>query len=326
MATPPPQSAASDMAAEGQPSRRDRIIRIAGLVLTVAAVAFIVAAFVANRSEIASLVADARVVPLALSLVPLLVSHVIAALTSQRVLAYHDAPRVPFWDLYAVLFGSNVAKYIPGGVWQIGSQYRLSRRAGIDSKMSVGLWVENALFTVTAGAFVSGAAFVFVADEYNLPWVLGLVPMAVAVVANVPRFRLGLLRLLRLSDRYRIAPGRGAHLLGAGMLAIGGALVLGLHGWLLGEALFPGGEIGFAAATLGLVGAWVVGFIVLPAPNGLGIREAALVALFAPWLSTGGAIALAAASRLVFLVADLIAGVVSGLVLVRGARRSGDES
>jgi hypothetical protein len=56
--------------------------------------------------------------------------------------------------------------------------------------------------------------------------------------------------------------------------------------------------------------AWAVGLIFIPAPAGAGVREAVLVATFAPQIGTPEALAVALASRVLLLLADVaLAGV-----------------
>jgi len=56
--------------------------------------------------------------------------------------------------------------------------------------------------------------------------------------------------------------------------------------------------------------AMTLGFVVVVAPSGIGVREAVLVAALAPVLDTPEALAIALVARLLFTVADLIAAAV----------------
>ena len=66
--------------------------------------------------------------------------------------------------------------------------------------------------------------------------------------------------------------------------------------------------------------AWAVGLIVIPAPAGAGVREAVLIATFAPQIGAPAALAVALASRVLLVLADVA---LAGLgALVRPARRA----
>ena len=63
-----------------------------------------------------------------------------------------------------------------------------------------------------------------------------------------------------------------------------------------------------------------LGFVVVVAPSGIGVREAVLVATLAPVLDTSQALAIALVARLLFTVADLIAAAVVALIRNRTPR------
>ena len=72
-------------------------------------------------------------------------------------------------------------------------------------------------------------------------------------------------------------------------------------------------------ATGGFAFAWCVGFLVVFAPAGAGVRDVVLVAILSPTLGVGNATAVALVSRVLLTVADLItAAVAAGF-----GRRSG---
>jgi hypothetical protein len=83
-------------------------------------------------------------------------------------------------------------------------------------------------------------------------------------------------------------------------------LVMGLHVMTLVSALGPSGVVVACAAVGGMGLAWAAGLIFIPAPAGAGIRDAVLVATFAPLVGSTSAFAVALASRLLLLVVDVV--------------------
>jgi uncharacterized membrane protein YbhN (UPF0104 family) len=103
-------------------------------------------------------------------------------------------------------------------------------------------------------------------------------------------------------------------------------LLLGLCFWLTARSLF---DLSFEQSSFytgAFTVAWLVGLVAVFAPGGLGVREAVLVALLRSRTGTADAVLLAAASRALLTVVDLLAGA-GGAVLLRGLsrRRSADE-
>jgi uncharacterized membrane protein YbhN (UPF0104 family) len=91
--------------------------------------------------------------------------------------------------------------------------------------------------------------------------------------------------------------------------------------WLLAYGLFgvPAGELrvfvgAFAVSSL-------AGFVAVFAPGGIGVREAVLAALLAPRIGQADAIALALASRLILIAADLGGGAAAFVLPTRRLRQ-----
>jgi len=60
------------------------------------------------------------------------------------------------------------------------------------------------------------------------------------------------------------------------------------------------------AVTTAFAAAWAVGFLALPVPAGLGVREAMLLLLLRPWLGSSGAISFAVLSRVLHVASDAV--------------------
>jgi uncharacterized membrane protein YbhN (UPF0104 family) len=98
----------------------------------------------------------------------------------------------------------------------------------------------------------------------------------------------------------------------------------GLQIWLLTVRL--GAPLG-QAVLLSLGGyafAWCVGFLVIFAPAGAGIRELLLVAALAPMLGTGAATAVALVSRVVTTASDLLVAGAAAFRRPRPPQRAAD--
>jgi uncharacterized membrane protein YbhN (UPF0104 family) len=98
-------------------------------------------------------------------------------------------------------------------------------------------------------------------------------------------------------------------------LAIGGAT------WAVARSLDP--SAGLAEVGTAAVLSWLVGFVLVPVPGGVGVREAAFVAA-AGSLDPGIAAAVAVAARALFVVVD-VAGAVLGAAAIRSSNRSTDQ-
>jgi hypothetical protein len=167
--------------------------------------------------------------------------------------------------------------------------------------LASGLLVAAVTLPMLAGASVARYA-----------WLLLLIPLL--AVALHPKVVNGLiafgLRRLRRSPLERPLTRRGiltsAGWALAGWAAYGVHLALIVHG--LGAAGADAVILSFGAFAL----AWCLGFLVVIAPAGAGVREVAMVAALAPVLDRGSAIAAALCSRLIVSVGDLVCAALAG--------------
>ena len=93
-----------------------------------------------------------------------------------------------------------------------------------------------------------------------------------------------------------------------------GWLFYGLSGMLLSYAILEPSSISWFTLVVAFVASWVVGYISLLTPGGLGIREAVLVSLLTPEVQISHAITLAIIARLSWTLIEM-AGALIGLTL-----------
>ena len=204
-----------------------------------------------------------------------------------------------------ILSLSQLAKYIPGGIWQPIGWLEFARRSGI-SRGAGGLSILLQMSVMVAGALIVGPVLLAIDGSAGaFIWLLLVVPAV--LVALHPRVLDRLIALVsRMLHRTLDLPSVSFPRLlgGVGMsvpiwLGYGGALVLAV------ESL----NLAFADRTMLLGGAfavaWAVGFLALPVPGGLAVREAVLMLILrGGGVSTAEAAAIAIASRLYFVAAE----------------------
>lgn len=180
---------------------------------------------------------------------------------------------------------ANLAKYLPGYLWQPLGKVYLSERAGLPRPVAiVSLGTEVA---VIIGAGV-GILLVFApAMNGGIPlggwWVLGVAIGGgmIGVIVGLRRWPLGARWRAALAVERVNWP-----LLGLVSLGMGGAWCLaGLALYLTVRAFQPVGWEAFPLCVLATALAFLGGLLVLPAPNGLGVREGLLVVVLASVVS-----------------------------------------
>ena len=207
-----------------------------------------------------------------------------------------------------VLFVGQLGKYLPGSVWQVVAQMELAREYRVPQRASGAAVAILSLLTVGCGLVV-GVATVPLLNHAALRhyWWLAAVLPAVLVVALPPVLNRLLGRALALARRQPMPrPLSAGGLLQASGWALAGWLLAGVHVWLLAVRLgVGGGAVGLARDVGAFALAWCVGFLLVLAPAGAGVRETALVLLLGTGMPRPQAIVIAAVSRLLFLLGDL---------------------
>ncbi len=203
------------------------------------------------------------------------------------------------------LWVSQLSKYLPGGgLFQATGQITLSAAAHRSAKRVAIAFIVSAASQAAAG-FVIGAGLVFLSGAPG--WARWMAPLGLLtpLVLTRPVLTLGM-RIGRRITRHvpdvdHLPPPRWiATAFGWGVLNIG---CFGISYGVILHALDPGTPI--LGATSAFAVAWVIGFLVLPIPSGLGIREAILYATL-PGVPAGAVLASSLAHRLTTFIAEVI--------------------
>lgn len=230
-----------------------------------------------------------------------------------RALLADLGTRLPLRPATHVFFLGQLGKYVPGSVFAIAAQMELGRshgaprsRVGTASLLFLGVLVSAGLLTAAVALPLTSPGAL---DRYA--WVLALLPVGLVLLAPPVLSRLVAvgLRLLRRDPLERPLTWRGT---GA---ALGWALLMwaayGLHLLLLVRTQDVAPGPGLVALSTGAYAlAWTAGFLVVVAPAGAGVREAALVLALSPVLDRAPALALAVLSRVLMTLGDLVWGAV----------------
>jgi hypothetical protein len=181
-------------------------------------------------------------------------------------------------DHAAGLLVSQLAKYIPGGIWQAAGQVSLARSAGIPLAQGAAAFSVLSVCQLIAGA--SYAVLLGATWTDQSPIVRGLLAVG-GLVALVLLDRRWMVWALHKIPRFRdvpvalVPPQRSiavAYL--CGVMALAATSV----SYLVILTTFGGvHDVWFVVAAY--AAAWTIGFIAIPIPSGVGIREAVLVGL-----------------------------------------------
>jgi glycosyltransferase 2 family protein len=291
-----------------------------GLLIGGAGIAFIVRTLWRNRAEVGA--ALSALDPW-LALVALLLgvtAMVQIGLAWRRALAIVGERRPVVDTLYRYYVG-QLGKYVPGGIWPVVGRAEMARRGGVGAGAAYSSTVLSLATTYLGAMAVAVATLPFALDGQRAQrWVLLLLPLG--VLALHPRvIALALSWTERLTGRRAAVTipswGTSARLLARHVPAW---LAIGLATWTVAAALGDAGTLGNVVFATTL--SWVVGFLIIPVPGGVGVRETVFVAA-ATSLPSGLAAATAVTARLVFIAVDVSGAAVTAALVRRRARASG---
>jgi glycosyltransferase 2 family protein len=221
-----------------------------------------------------------------------------------------------FRDSARIWFVSSLGKYIPGKLWSVGAMAVLAKEAGASPVAATGSAVIMQLVNIAAGFVViavAGAGDLFIAYPVlrSAAWIT-LAASALGLALGPRLLAWGVRTATTMVRRPAIAlpdvPRRT-------LLVVFGANVAAWVAYGLGFGLFwsallgRGGGVSVAALAV-YTASYLLGFLAIFAPGGIGVREAVLAGLLITLrLATpADAAMLAAASRVWLTVLEVLPG------------------
>lgn len=278
--------------------------RVIGLILLVGSLGFLAAALGKTYDRLPRETIHVRPGYAVAAVLATVLGNAFSALVWQHVLRAWSI-RLPLTRSLRILSISQVMKYLPGGVWQPVGWLGLAREARIGSGIA-GASILLVMALVVTGALVVGPVFLAVGGAGG--WTGWLVLVVPVVLGTLHPAVFG--RLLALAARLARKPALGVG--GIPFARVAGGLALSVPIWLTyglslalcARAIRVDSGTSWVILTGAFAVAWAIGFLALPVPGGLGVRETMLLVLLDATMDTPRAIALSVASRLAFLLAE----------------------
>jgi len=257
------------------------------------------------------------------SCVLLLVGYGISATLWGRFVRDLGGPPIPPATAMRTFLIANLGRYLPGKVWQIAGLALLARREGVSAPVATGAAIAGQAFAIVGATIVGGAALLSVGGELRTAgYLVLLVTLAGVVVASLPRVSRRLLRLwFRLlrsepPDGMRLGPGFTPKWVA--MYTLNWVVyVVSFRVFMLAFDL-PGTFLETAPA---FAAAYVVGYVMVFSPAGIGIREGVLTFFLAPVTGHGAAAAISLLARIWTTAVEVVPAGALWLVHVRRAGR-----
>jgi glycosyltransferase 2 family protein len=296
-----------------------RMASSVGLVVGILGLAFVGRALVQDREAILAAIANASVTLLLLAVVVAGTGMVQIGLGWRRSLEIVGQKR-PRLDTLFRYFVGQLGKYVPGGIWPVVGRAEMARRAGIVGRIAYSSTILSLGTTYLAAVLLGVATLPFSAGADQRAFAIFLLlPVGIGVLH--PRVLSKVqVTLEHLSKREFGVPipswSVSIRLL---LRHVPAWLSIGTATWLVAYALGDAGSLGnvlFATSV-----SWFVGFVAIPVPGGIGVREAVFLAT-ATSLSPGIAATTALLARFVFITVDLGGSAITSALAGPNAHRA----
>jgi glycosyltransferase 2 family protein len=232
--------------------------------------------------------------------------------------------RLPLRTAARVSFVAQLGKYVPGAVWAFAAHIELGHDAGVPRRRGVAAVVVSLAVAVAAGLGLAALALPLTSPQAtrHFWWALAAVPV-IALALCPPVLGRLIDRVLTLTARPPLErrPSWGGLARALGWTALGW-LALGGQVWLLLAGMTGRGAGVLLLAIGGYALAYAAGLLLVVFPNGIGAREIILIAVLAPVVPHGTALAIAIAARLLTTASDLAWGLFGLAMSRRHARIS----
>lgn len=281
------------------------------------ALGLIAAALWALRGQLPGISSAARSVNPRWSLVALaslivLLTYAMLIESWRRVLAEMGGRLSPSRAAH-IWLGSNLARYLPGSLWQLGAMGVMSQREGVALPVATGSAVVLTIVNVLTGLVV------FALTSAQAPQ-LGskgtwFVVIGVAALLLAPFILPRLDRLVRsLTGRDVALPRIGARaLIIAGVSTTFAWLAYGVAFWVLTNSVLPDAPRSIVSSIAVYTGSYLLGLLAVAPPAGIGVADGALI-LLAPQFgvaTVAEASVLAVIVRIWRTVLEVVPGVIA---------------
>ena len=220
--------------------------------------------------------------------------------------------KVPRAQLVSWYYTGQLGKYVPGGVWAVVGRAEMAVRGGVpraDAYSVTGL----SMFTTYSAAALCAALGSLLSWERPIigaALLLALVfGLSVYAIAPLRQRFMGLLRKVTSGTNELTAP---KDMLALTIVQVPAWIMISLSTTITAHAF--GAEVGvlhmFFVSSL----SWLIGFLVIGAPGGLGVRESIFTGLLSASIGTSTALSLAVASRMIFVSVDFLGALIFNVI------------
>ena len=235
----------------------------------------------------------------------LLAGYVLNGALWGRIVRDLGGPSLPTWVAIRLHVIASMGRYVPGKVWQIAGLTAMARRYEVAAPTAAAAAIIATGVGLASAAAIGLGAIWSIAGGQAWRWIApALLAVGIGCALAPPVFRRITDAWFRLAktqrpERLDTSHARGWILIGAGIwLVYAGAF------WLFVTGL--GFDVSPIPTASAFAAAYALGYVMVFAPAGIGVREGFLVALLSPQMGAAAAGAVALITRLWMTLLEVV--------------------
>ena len=227
----------------------------------------------------------------------LMIGYAISAANWAYIVNDLGGPQIPKIDAIRLFMMANLGRYIPGKIWQITGLAALAKDRGVAPGTAVGAAVlgQGIALVVAAGLGI-GVYHTLLPSGYSVLIAAVLIGSMILLAAIPISFKAGAELWLRFRGSQPIGtlnPTSGLRWL---LLYLVNWIVYSLAFWMMVVSFSS--DVSLIPVAAAFPAAYVLGYLMIFAPAGLGVREGFLIAFLSPHLGVGPSGVIAVVARL----------------------------
>lgn len=236
----------------------------------------------------------------------LLAAYFLSAALWGRIVHDLGGPKIAVSESIQLFMIANLGRYLPGKVWQIAGLAALGKTRGVPAATGTGAAVLGQGIALIAASGIGMGAFLTGPEPYRTGGMIGgAVIGGLVLLCAIPRVFSALarawFRITRTEAPESLGTVHGLRWLG--LYAINWVMYA-LSFWVLSVSLGLGGSVIPVASAF--AAAYVLGYLMIFAPAGLGPREGLLIAFLTPHFGAAASGVIAVVARLWTTVVELV--------------------
>ena len=284
--------------------------KIGQVAVTILVAYFIVRVLLKNWLAVRQSLSNLKVSDAVVSVLLMAISFLIMTYLWHLVIKKYNR-HISFIQAWYIYMKTTIIRYIPGNIWGLAAKAYMLTKLGLNKSEAIFILIFESAILVLSGIityFLTLAAM----GSVLLNICLAIIAVLLGIFVGWPHLFLKFLRQFYKEINVRTLPIPFIMKLMAGYIFYW--LISGFSFYFLAQSIDAMSSGRFLVLTGIFAISWVIGFLSLITPSGLGVREVSIIYFLGKIIASPVATVVAILARIVFILSELICFALSYLV------------